>query len=60
MVYIKKDIMKKHRCKVCGYVYDPENGDMLSGTEPGTGFENLPNEWRCPICGVTKDDFDEI
>ena len=49
--------MKKYVCDVCGYVYDPEKGDPDNGVEPGTAFENLPDDWTCPECGVGKDDF---
>lgn len=46
--------MKKYVCEPCGYVYDPEIGDPDSGIEPGTAFEDLPEDWVCPICGVAK------
>ena len=49
--------MKKYICDVCGYVYDPEVGDPDSGIEPGTAFEDIPEDWVCPVCGVGKDDF---
>lgn len=49
-----------HKCKVCGYIYDPTIGDSINGIEPGTPFNQLPAEWRCPVCGVTKDDFIEL
>ncbi len=49
--------MKKYVCGVCGYVYDPEKGDPTQGVPPGTAFEKLPDDWRCPDCGVTKDSF---
>lgn len=52
--------MKKYRCKVCGYVYDPEKGDPDSGINPGTPFEKLPDDWVCPICGAEKSDFEEV
>ncbi len=48
---------QKYRCIVCGYVYDPEAGDPISGIAPGTAFEDIPDNWTCPICGVTKADF---
>ena len=51
--------MKKYVCNVCGYVYDPEVGDPDSGIAPGTAFEDIPEDWVCPICGVTKEDFTE-
>ena len=50
--------MKKYVCVPCGYVYDPEVGDPDSGIEPGTAFEDLPDDWVCPICGVGKEDFE--
>ncbi len=49
--------MKKYVCDVCGYVYDPEEGDPDNGVEPGTAFENLPDDWTCPVCGADKDQF---
>lgn len=49
-----------HRCKVCGYIYDPELGDPVQGIEAGTTFEDLPPEWRCPVCSVSKEDFVEV
>lgn len=51
--------MKRYVCEPCGYVYDPEAGDPDNGIEPGTAFEDLPEDWVCPICGVGKDDFVE-
>ena len=47
----------KYRCRICGYIYDPEVGDPDSGIEPGTSFEDIPEGWMCPICGVRKPDF---
>ena len=49
--------LKKYTCSVCGYVYDPAAGDPDNGVEPGTAFEKLPDEWVCPVCGATKDQF---
>lgn len=51
--------MEKYKCKVCGYVYDPEVGDPDSGVEKGTSFEDLPEDWVCPLCGVAKSDFEK-
>ena len=51
--------MKKYRCEVCDWIYDPEVGDPDSGIAPGTAFEDIPNDWVCPVCGVGKDDFVE-
>ena len=50
-------IMKKYVCDPCGYVYDPELGDPDNGIAPGTAFEDLPEDWVCPICGVGKEEF---
>lgn len=52
--------MEKWVCVVCGYVYDPEIGDVDSGIEPGTAFENIPEDWVCPLCGVGKDQFELV
>jgi rubredoxin len=52
--------MSKYRCTVCGYIYDPEAGDQASGINPGTAFEDLPDSWVCPECGVGKDMFEKI
>ena len=51
--------MEKYRCTVCGYVYDPEKGDPDSGIKPGTSFEDLPEDWVCPVCGASKDQFEK-
>ncbi len=50
--------MKKYVCTVCGYVYDPEVGDPDSGIAPGTPFDKIPDSWSCPLCGVSKDNFE--
>ena len=57
----KKEIekMDKYVCKVCGYVYDQKKGDPENGIKPGTKFENLPNDWVCPVCGAGKDQFEK-
>ena len=52
--------MTKYKCTVCGYIYDPEVGDPDSGINPGTSFEDLPDDWICPICGVSKDQFEKV
>ena len=49
--------MKKYRCTVCDYIYDPAVGDPDSGIAPGTAFEDLPDDLSCPLCGVGKDMF---
>lgn len=50
--------MQKYVCKLCGYVYDPADGDPDSGIAPGTKFEDLPADWVCPVCGAGKADFE--
>lgn len=47
-----------HKCKVCGFIYNPEVGDPAAGVTAGTDFNDLPSTWRCPICGVSTDDFE--
>ena len=51
--------MKKYRCIICGYVYDPVEGDPDGGIAPGTAFEDITEDWECPVCGVKKADFVE-
>ncbi len=51
--------MEKYVCTVCGYVYDPEQGDSDNGVAPGTAFENIHEDWVCPLCGVGKDMFEK-
>lgn len=52
--------MTKYVCIVCGYEYDPEAGDPDSGINPGTPFEEIPEDWVCPVCGATKDQFEPL
>ncbi len=52
--------MKKWECSVCGYIYDPAEGDSEAGIAAGTPFEDLPDDWVCPVCGVGKDQFEEL
>ncbi|MCI6314999.1 MAG: rubredoxin [Candidatus Cryptobacteroides sp.] len=52
--------MTKYRCKVCGYVYDPEKGDPSQGIYPGTPFNELPSSWKCPRCKVGKENFEPM
>jgi len=49
--------MDKYVCQMCGYIYDPKEGDPGSNIEPGTQFEDLQDDWVCPGCGASKDDF---
>ncbi|HVQ01701.1 MAG TPA: flavin reductase [Candidatus Thermoplasmatota archaeon] len=51
--------MDSYVCSVCGYVYDPQQGDPDNGIEPGTAFENLPDVWVCPVCGAGKEAFEK-
>ena len=51
--------MKKYVCNVCGWIYDEELGDAENGIAPGTKFEDLPEDFACPLCGVGKDEFSE-
>ena len=53
----KGDAMTRYVCDVCTYVYDPEIGDPENDIEPGTSFEDLPDDWVCPDCGVGTDEF---
>jgi rubredoxin/flavin reductase (DIM6/NTAB) family NADH-FMN oxidoreductase RutF len=52
--------MKKYKCLMCGYIYDPAVGDPDSDIEAGTSFEDLPDDWVCPDCGVGKDEFEPV
>ncbi|PIQ89695.1 MAG: hypothetical protein COV72_01905 [Candidatus Omnitrophica bacterium CG11_big_fil_rev_8_21_14_0_20_42_13] len=56
----EQKVSGKYRCKVCGYIYDPEKGDPDNGVAPGTAFEDLPDDWKCPECGVNKEQFEAI
>ena len=49
--------MDKWECTVCGYIYDPENGDPEHNIPAGTAFEQLPENWNCPVCGAPKSQF---
>ena len=51
--------MKKYVCNVCGYVYDEACGDPNNGIAPGTKWEDIPEDWVCPLCGVARDNFSE-
>ncbi len=52
--------MQKYVCDVCGYIYDPKDGDPDNGVAPGTAFDALPADWVCPTCGATKDNFSPV
>ena len=51
-------LMKSYVCTLCGYIYDPAVGDEDNGVAPGTAFENLAEDWVCPLCGAGKDQFE--
>ncbi|AKT43796.1 rubredoxin [Chondromyces crocatus] len=51
---------QKYRCTVCEHVYDPDLGDPDSGIPPGTAFEDIDENWMCPVCGATKADFEPL
>ncbi|RII25656.1 MAG: rubredoxin [Geobacter sp.] len=50
--------MESWRCTICQYVYDPATGDPDNGVPPHTSFEDLPDDWVCPVCGAGKDLFE--
>ena len=52
--------MKKYKCDLCGYIYDPAKGDPDQDVAPGTAFEDIPDDWVCPECGATKEDFSPL
>ena len=62
--YIKEEShptgMTRYRCTICGYIYAPEKGDPDSGIKRGKLFEELPDDWVCPICGALKEQFKEL
>ena len=55
---IEEGKMKKWKCSICNYMYDPAKGDPENGVKPGTAFEGIPEDWVCPTCGATKDMFE--
>jgi len=59
-LFFEGGIMKKYKCTVCGYVYDPVKGDPDGGIKPGTPFEQIPDDWVCPVCGASKDSFEPM
>ena len=52
--------MDKYECSICGYVYDPAAGDPDNGVAPGTKFDDIPEEWVCPVCGAPKSEFNKV
>ncbi len=49
--------MEKYKCDICGYIYDPAEGDPEGGIEPGTSFNDLPDDYVCPVCAAGKEEF---
>jgi rubredoxin len=56
----KESIMIRYECQLCGYVYDPAEGDLTNEIDSGTAFEELPEDWTCPECGGEKQDFEQL
>ncbi|MFP4488669.1 MAG: rubredoxin [Bacteroidales bacterium] len=52
--------MSIYKCTVCGHEYNPAEGDPAGGIEKGTAFENLPEDWTCPVCGASKKEFEKV
>ena len=52
--------MHRYVCDVCGWVYGPSKGDPDNGVPPGTAWEDVPDDWRCPLCGMGKEDFSPV
>ncbi len=52
--------MSRYECLVCGYIYDPAQGDPAGDIPSGTAFEDLPDDWVCPVCGADKSQFKKI
>ena len=52
--------MDKYMCVPCEYIYDPEKGDSEGEIPPGTSFEDLPDDWQCPVCFVDKEEFEKV
>jgi rubredoxin len=58
--FLGEDSMDKWRCIPCDYIYDPAEGDPDSGIPPNTAFEDLPDDWLCPLCAVGKEEFEKL
>lgn len=52
--------MTKYICEVCGWIYDPAQGDSEGGIAAGTSFEKIPDDWVCPVCGADKSSFSVV
>ena len=59
-VYMMANAATDYECDVCGYLYDPQEGDPENGVDPGTPFTELPYEWLCPICGAEQSEFHPV
>ena len=57
---VETQVLDRYECRACGYVYEPAKGDNKSQVSPGTPFEELPSDWRCPVCGVKTSQFENI
>jgi rubredoxin len=51
--------MDRYVCQICGYIYDPAAGDPDNGVAAGTKFEDVSDDWECPVCGASKEDFEK-
>jgi rubredoxin len=54
----RETVMQRYQCIVCNYVYDPAVGDIDRGVASGTPFEDLPEDWVCPVCGAGREMFE--
>jgi rubredoxin len=52
--------MERYQCQICGYIYDPAEGEPSNGIEPGTPFSDLPDDYVCPLCSAGKDEFFQL
>ncbi len=52
--------MQSYVCELCDYTYEPVKGDPENGVQPGTAFEDIPDTWKCPVCGADKDEFQAV
>lgn len=57
---VETQVLDRYECRACGYVYEPAKGDSQTSIAPGTPFEELPLNWRCPVCGVKKSQFANV
>lgn len=57
-IHQEREAMKEYVCTVCSFTYNPEEGDPEGGISPGTPFEDIPDDWVCPVCGAAKADFE--